>query len=129
MADVATQIDALKAELALLTQQQAAAQTTNDLLQQLVQKLDTGKGKKIWVDKPEKFDGKIGNQVNNWLKGWELWFKHREAQDGAMDPRTKIETAMLCTKENVKNALVRHEREHGKWNVWTEFKKDMKSKY
>ena len=75
---------------------------SNILLEQLVQKLDSGKGKKIWVDKSDKFDGKIGDTVENWLKGWELWFKHREKQDGEIDERTKIETAIqndICSQE------------------------------
>jgi len=92
--DLAAEVEQMRAQLAELRQQQANAQTTNTLLEQLVQKLDSGKGKKIWVDKPEKFDGKIGDTVENWLKGWELWFKHREQQDGEVDERTKIDTAM-----------------------------------
>ena len=41
----------------------------NVVFEQLVEKLDIGKGMKIWVDKLEKFNGKIGNTVENWLKG------------------------------------------------------------
>jgi hypothetical protein len=127
--DIPTEIERLRAELVELRQQQANGQTTNTLLEQLVQKLDSGKGKKIWVDKPEKFDGKIGDTVENWLKGWELWFKHREKQDGKVEERTKVETAMQCTIEKVKIALTRHERENGEWKDWDSFKKDMKAKY
>ena len=113
--DLAAEMEQMRTQLAELRQQQTNAQTTNTLLKELVQKLDSGKGKKIWVDKPEKFDGKIGDTVENWLKGWELWFKHREKQDGAVEERTKIETAIQSTVEKVKTALARHEREHGEW--------------
>jgi hypothetical protein len=119
----------MRAELTELRQQQTAVQTTNALLEQLVQKLDVGKSKKIWVDKPDKFDGKIGDTVENWLKGWELWFKHRENQDGKVEERMKVETAMHSTVEKVKLALARHERENGEWADWESFKKDMKAKY
>ena len=84
-------------ELAELRQQQSSAQTTNNLLEQLVQKLDSNKGKKIWIDKPDKFDRKIGDTVENWLKGWELWFKHREKQDGKVEERMKVEIAIHYT--------------------------------
>ena len=47
--------------------------------------------------------------------GWELWFKHREKQDGKVEERTKGETAMQCTVEKVKLALTRHEHENGEW--------------
>jgi len=63
--DVSTEIEKLRAELVELRQQQAIDQATNTLLEQLVQKLDSGKGKKIWVDKSEKFDEKIGDTVEN----------------------------------------------------------------
>jgi len=101
----------------------ATAQATNEVLQQLVTKLDSGKGKKIWIDKPDKFDGKIGDKVENWLKGWELWFEHRENQDGAVEERTKIDTAMLGTMETVQSSLGRYERKHGKWTTWQDFKR------
>ena len=128
--DLITQIDAMKAELAALREQQATAQTTNELLQQLVEKIDGSKGSKIWVDKPDKFNGKIGEGVNNWLNGWELWFEHREKQDGKRDdPRLKIETAMQSATEKVKGAMARHERDHGRWTTWKQFKKDMRAKY
>ena len=127
--DIPMEIERLRAELVELRQQQIMGQIMNALLEQLVQKLDTGKGMKIWVDKPEKFDGKIGDTVENWLKGWELWFKHREKQDGDVEERTKIETAMQCTVEKVKLASARHERENGEWKDWDSFKKDMKAKY
>ena len=107
----------------------ATAQATNEVLQQLVTKLDSGKGKKIWIDKPDKFDGKIGDKVENWLKGWELWFEHRENQDGAVEERTKIDTAMLGTMETVQSSLGRYERKHGKWTTWQDFKRYMKAKY
>ena len=127
--DISTEIERLRAELVELGQQQTTGQTMNALLEQLVQKLDISKGMKIWVDKPEKFNGKIGDTVENWLKGWELWFKHCEKQDGDVEERTKIETAMQCTVEKVKLALARHERENGEWKDWDSFKKDMKAKY
>jgi len=64
---ILTEIERLRAELVELCQQQVTSQTTNTLLEQLIQKLESGKGKKIWVDKPEKFDGKIGDTVENML--------------------------------------------------------------
>ena len=67
--DLAVEMKQMRAQLAELRQQQTNAQTTNILLEQLVQKLDDGKGKKIWVDKSEKFNGKIGDTVENWLNG------------------------------------------------------------
>ena len=83
----ASEMEQLRAQLAELHQQQMNAQTTNTLLEQLVQNLNTRKKSKIWVDKPERFNGKIGNSVENWLNGWELWFKHREKQDGPEEER------------------------------------------
>src|SRR5437762_1930913 len=112
--DYTAEMEQLRVQLAELRQQQENAQTTNTLLEQLVQKLDGGKKGKIWVDKPERFNGKIGDSVENWLNRWELWFKHREKQDGLEDERTKIETAMQsCTTATVQSALARHERENG----------------
>ena len=125
--DYAAEMEKLKAQLAELQQQQTNVQT-NTLLEQLVQKLDGGKGK-IWVDKPERFNGKIGDSMENWLNGWELWFKHRERQDGPEDERTKIETVMQCTTATVRSALARHERENGQWTTWDNFKRYMKAKY
>ena len=122
-------MDQMRAELAQLRQQQTDAQTTNTLIGQLVGKLDSGKKGKIWIDKPDKFDGKIGDAVENWLKGWELWFKHREKQDGTVEERTKIETAMQSTVEKVKLSLARHERDAGEWSDWASFKKYMTAKY
>jgi len=127
--DYAAEMEQLRAQLAKLHQQQMNAQTTNSLLEQLVQNLNTGKKSKIWVDKPERFNGKIGDSVKNWLNGWELWFKHREKQDGPEEERTKIETAMQCTTATVRSALARHERENGQWTTWDNFKKHMKAKY
>src|SRR5437667_2653386 len=128
-ADLAAEMEQLRAQLAELHQQQTNAQTTNTLLEQLVQNLNTGKKSKIWVDKPERFNGKIGDSVENWLNGWELWFKHREKQDGPEEERTKIETAMQCTTATVRSALARHERENGQWTTWDSFQKYMKAKY
>ena len=127
--DYAAEMEQLRVQLAELRQQQENAQTTNNLLEQLVQKLDGGKKGKIWVDKPERFNGKIGDSVENWLNGWELWFKHREKQHGPEDERTKIETAMQCTTATVRSALARHERENGQWTTWDNFKRYMKAKY
>ena len=127
--DLASEMEQLRAQLAELHQQQMNAQTTNSLLEQLVQNLNTGKKSKIWVDKPERFNGKIGDSVENWLNGWELWFKHREKQDGPEEERTKIETAMQCTTATVRSALARHERENGQWTTWDNFQKYMKAKY
>src|SRR5437667_7675926 len=127
--DYAAEMEQLRVQLAELRQQQTNAQTTNTLLEQLVQKLDGGKKSKIWVDKPERFNGKIGDSVENWLNGWELWFKHREKQDGPEEERTKIETAMQCTTATVRSALARHERENGQWTTWDSFQKYMKAKY
>jgi len=45
--DVSTEIEKLRIELVELRQQQAIDQATNTLLEQLVQKLDRDKGKKI----------------------------------------------------------------------------------
>src|SRR5437667_6974228 len=87
--DYAAEMEQLRVQLAELRQQQENAQTTNTLLEQLVQKLDGGKKGKIWVDKPERFNGKIGDSVENWLNGWELWFKHREKQDGLKTRESK----------------------------------------
>ena len=128
-ADLAAEMEQLRAQLAELHQQQTNAQTTNTLLEQLVQNLNTGKKSKIWVDKPERFNGKIGDSVENWLNGWELWFKHREKQDGPEEERTKIETAMQCTTATVRSALAKHERENGQWTTWDSFQKYMKAKY
>src|SRR6266480_7973534 len=128
-ADLAAEMEQLRAQLAELHQQQMNAQTTNSLLEQLVQNLNTGKKSKIWVDKPERFNGKIGDSVENWLNGWELWFKHREKQDGPEEERTKIETAMQCTTTTVQSALARHERKNGRWATWDSFQKYMKAKY
>src|SRR5204863_1327475 len=128
-ADLAAEMEQLRAQLAELHQQQTNAQTTNTVLEQLVQNLNTGKKSKIWVDKPERFNGKIGDSVENWLNGWELWFKHREKQDGPEEERTKIETAMQCTTATVRSALARHERENGQWTTWDSFQKYMKAKY
>src|SRR5437773_5031840 len=127
--DLASEMEQLRAQLAELHQQQMNAQTTNSLLEQLVQNLNTGKKSKIWVDKPERFNGKIGDSVENWLNGWELWFKHREKQDGPEEERTKIETAMQCTTARVRSALARHEHENGQWTTWDNFEKCMKVKY
>src|SRR4030095_11030647 len=127
--DIIAEMNQLRAELIELRQQQTAAQTTNALLEQLVQKLDSGKSKKIWIDKPDKFDGKIGDSVENWLKGWELWFKHREKQDGEVAPRTKVETAMQSAVDTVKSALARHERKAGEWLDWDSFASYMRAKY
>src|SRR5438552_16859976 len=127
--DYAAEMEQLRVQLAELRQQQENAQTMNTLLEQLVQKLDGGKKGKIWVDKPERFNGKIGDSVENWLNGWELWFKHREKQDGPEDERTKIETAMQYTTATGRSALARHERENGQWTTWDNFKRYMKAKY
>ena len=128
-ADLAAEMEQLRAQLAELHQQQTNAQTTNTLLEQLVQNLNTGKKSKIWVDKPERFNGKIGDSVENWLNGWELWFKHREKQDGPEEERTKIETAMQCTTATVRSSLARHEREGGPWTTWKSFQTYMRAKY
>src|SRR5439155_15669951 len=69
--DYAAEMEQLRVQLAELHEQQENVQTTNNLLEQLVQKLDCGKKGKIWVDKPERFNGKIGDSVENWLTGWE----------------------------------------------------------
>src|SRR5436190_2785794 len=127
--DYAAEMEQLRVQLAELRQHQENAQTTNNLLEQLVQKLDGGKKGKIWVDKPQRFNGKIGDSVENWLNGWELWFKHREKQDGPEEERTKIETAMQCTTATVRSALARHERENWQWTTWDSFQKYMKAKY
>src|SRR5204863_1934836 len=126
--DYAAEMEQLRAQLAELHQRQMNAQTTNSLLEQLVQNLNTGKKSKIWVDKPERFNGKIGDSVENWLNGWELGFKHGEKQDGSEDERTKIETAIQCTTATVRSALARHERENGQM-TWDNFKRYMKAKY
>src|SRR5947199_5861448 len=127
--DLAAEMEQLRAQLAELHQQQTNAQTTNTLLEQLVQNLNTGKKSKIWVDKPERFNGKIGDSLENWLNGWELWFKHREKQDGPEEERTKIETAMQCTTATVRSSLARHEREGGPWTTWKSFQTYMRAKY
>src|SRR5437773_4832763 len=126
--DLASEMEQLRAQLAELHQQQMNAQTTNSLLEQLVQNLNTGKKSKIWVDKPERFNGKIGDSVENWLNGWELWFKHREKQDGPEEERTKIETAMQCTTATVRSSLARHEREGGPWTTYSGFARYLKLK-
>jgi hypothetical protein len=37
---------------------------------------------KIYVPIPEKFDGKIGDKIDAWLKKFETWYRHREQAEG-----------------------------------------------
>src|SRR5947199_8107063 len=122
--DLMVEMEAMRTEIARLRQRE----TEGTLLEQLVQKLDGGKGQDVSIDKPDKFDGKIGDTVENWLNSWELWFDHREIQDGEAGEKIKIDNAMQSTTEKVKLALARYKRDKG-WTDWNDFKKYMKTKY
>jgi hypothetical protein len=76
-------------------------------------------------NKPTKFDGKIGDAVENWLEGWEMRFKHRKNQDGVMDKRSKIEIAMQNTVAKVAISLARYGQERREWKTWANFKKQI----
>jgi hypothetical protein len=79
--DLAAEMAKLRAELDEM-QKQRQEDTQTRLLEQIVQGLNNNK-KKSWFDKPAKFEGKIGDAVENWLKGWERWIKHRGKQENS----------------------------------------------
>jgi hypothetical protein len=84
---------------------------------------------KVYVDKPEKFEGATGDEIKSWIRRWETYYGQRERQDGVIDDRTKIESALQTTSQAVGNALMRQEDEYGEWATWDEFKGFMLSKY
>jgi len=94
--NITAEMEVMRTEIARLRQRE----TEGTLLEQLVQKLDGGKGQDVSIDKPDKFDGKIGDTVENWLNSWELWFDHREIPDGEAGEKIKID--MQCKTQQRK---------------------------
>jgi hypothetical protein len=43
---------------------------------------------------PEKFNGKVSDFIETWLKQFETWFRHQEQIEGPVDDRIHIKTAI-----------------------------------
>jgi hypothetical protein len=76
-----------------------------------------------------KFDGKVGDYVEDWLEQLEFDFARCEKSGGLIDARTKIDTAILNTSSDVGLVSSKHEKNYGEFPTWESFAKFMRETY
>ena len=84
---------------------------------------------KVYVDKPDKFDGKVGDYIETWLEQFGTWFSHREQIEGTVEDRIRVETAIQTTAGDISHQLTRHQADYGRWETWEAFSKHMRDTY
>ena len=118
------------AELAAAMRDLVASQAaTQQQLTTLLVKTQKNGRRKCLVDKPSKFEGKIGDYVDTWLEGFEAWFEHVEDVDGELTNKTKIQTAVQTTAEDLRHQLTQHQKTYGVWSTWDDFADHMRRTY
>ena len=85
--------------------------------------------RKVYVDKPDKFDGKVGDYIETWLEQFQTWFKHREQVESKVDKRHQVETAIQTTAGDINHLLMRYETDYGHWETWDAFAQYMRDTY
>ncbi|TMC16245.1 MAG: hypothetical protein E6J34_20320 [Chloroflexi bacterium] len=85
---------------------------------------------KLYVPMPEKFDGRIGDKIDAWLKRFETWYRHREQVEGCVvDPREQIDTAASNTEGTISLQIQNYEDDFGQFGTWDDFAIYMKETY
>jgi hypothetical protein len=96
----ANDTNALKDAVAALVNSQKA-------IMEMMSVRDTHK-RKVYVDKPDKFDGKVGDYIETWIEQFETWFSHREHIEGMVEDPERIDTAIQTTAGDISHQLRRH---------------------
>ena len=124
-----TETQRLVEQLAQSTLQHEKMQReTQQLLLQVLS--SSSKSKKIWIDKPDKFDGKVGDYINSWLDTFDKFFEYRErSENKEVDHEERIAIAVNNTTRPLNEELIGHERTFGTWDTWDEFKNYMRERF
>ena len=115
-------------ELRTLKDAVTALVNTQRTIMEMMQTRDSRK-RKIYVDKPDKFEGKVGDYIETQLEQFQTWFKHREQMEGKVDERHQVETAMQTTAGDISHQLTRYEADYGRWETWDAFAQHMRDTY
>ena len=86
------------------------------------------RSRKVYVPMPEKFDGRVGDYIDNWIDQFQTWFNHRErSEQVAVDDRERIEIAIQDCNTEVSLALRNHETRVARWTTWDSFARHMRT--
>jgi hypothetical protein len=84
---------------------------------------------KVYIDKPDKFDGKVGDYIEDWLEQFETWFGYHEQVKGELENAHKIDTAIQTTAGDIGYQLSRYQGDYSYWEFWEAFAKHMRDTY